>query len=112
MNRWNRKQAVEAAKRDRAMAADFIGGMTQRELAEKYGLAQSYVAKRLSKRRVTITPEEIRNRGTVARRASDKIGRKAVWPDCPPNLRPEYMRLRKSFNIPAAEARRVLEGAL
>lgn len=112
MNRWNRKQAEEAAPRDRAMAADYLDGMTHRELAEKYGLKPMYVGQRLSKIGVTLSDDERRNRGIIARQASDKIGRKRVWPDCPPELHAEYMWLRNSKNIPAAEARRMLEGAL
>lgn len=38
------------------------------------------------------------------------IGRPAVWPDCPEELRPEYERLRRK-GVAAVEARRVLEEA-
>lgn len=42
-----------------------------------------------------------------AERTTAKIGRPAVWPDCPPDLLPVYLRLKR--RVPAAEARRALE---
>lgn len=110
-NSWNRAQAIKAAKRDRAMAADFIGGMRQRDLAKKYGIGQRYVSCRLSARGVTLTPEQIRNRVVAALGTGKKRGRKPVWPDCPDHIRPEYDRLRRK-GVRSAEAREILEREL
>lgn len=41
---------------------------------------------------------------------SAKVGRPAVWPDCPEHLRPRYERLRKK-GVPSAQAREILERA-
>lgn len=112
LHEFNDRQVREAAERGRRIAADYIGGMTQRELAEKYGLAESTIASRLIKRKMKLTPEQRRNRGIVGRAKGAKTGRKPVWPDCPPELRSEYMRLRKNKFIPAADARRLLEASL
>ena len=107
----NEQAKLRAAKRDRKMAADFFGGMTQRELAKKYGLTPKHVASRLALRLkgVTISPEERRKRFLRAIQNGAKVGRPQVWPDCPAHLRAEYMRLRKTYEIPAPEARRMLE---
>lgn len=107
----NQAAKIEAAKRDRAMAADYIGGMTGAELADKYGLKRGYVYKRLSMRRISLTARERRNRFVATLEGRSNMGRTPVWPECPPELHDEYMRLRKSKKIAAVDARRILEAA-
>ena len=109
MTAWNQQRAIEAAKRDRQWAADFLGGMTHREIAERDGTTQEYVAKRLSKRlRGAYISEDER----IKRLKKGGPGRPQVWADCPDELRADYRRFRFDYRIPAAEARRMLEGAL
>lgn len=100
----------ETAVRDRRMVADFRSGMTQRQLAAKYGLEVGSVSARLSHlgERITIEERVRRQRASMIRNGS-KPGRKPIWPDCPPQLRNEYLRLRNHYGIPAAEARALLE---
>ncbi len=97
----------KTAVRDRQMAAEYLGGSTRRQLAEKYDLHIQTVSKILRKQSARLSSEEQARRTRAAR--SPHCGRRTVWPDCPPHLKREYMRFRNHYGIPAAEARAMLE---
>lgn len=108
--------------RDRALIADYVvGGLTQRELAERYGLTAGGVAEVLRRRGVKLSPGERlkRNRDRMTARQhcpefcrarAEGLWRgRSGWPDCPPELRNHY-RLYRSKGFSAAEARAAIEG--
>lgn len=98
------------AERNRRMAADYIGGMTAAQVAEKYGVVQMTVSNIMRKRGIKLSERERGKRGQEGlKRSGAKPGRKTVWPDCPPRLRREYDRLRNRYGIPSAKARAMLE---
>ena len=95
---------IELAKRDRAMCADYVGGLTQAEIANKYGLSLSYVGKRLSRRGMTL-PMSMR----VARiqRAVSQSPYKAGPAGIPAHLRSDYRNIRRTGFTPP-EAKKML----
>ena len=100
----NAKKNISRAERDRAMAADFIGGMTHAELAAKYQLSKAYVAKCLGLRGVTLTAEMRRKRVTQGlKRSENKPGPAGI----PPGLRADYRNVRRAGFSPA-EAKKML----
>lgn len=105
---WHKQRSIETAERVRKWSADYVGGMTHREIAERDGYDRGYVCDRINKRAQGVPlvseAEDKRKRGLNS-------GRPAVWPDCPPELKADYRRFRHSYRIPAAEARAMLEGA-
>lgn len=97
-------------ERNRELFADYRGGMLRAEVADKYGLTLSGIDSLLRHHGVTLPKREAVKRWKTARQRYCG-GRPPVWPDCPPELHGEYMRLRRTYQMPAAEARRVLEAA-
>lgn len=97
-----------AADKYRKWLADFIGGKTAPEIAENAGVSEYRVREGI-RRRLQGVPAF--SAAEMKRRRGINSGRKGAWPDCPPNLQAEYKRLQGSYNIPAAEARRMLEQA-
>lgn len=104
-----RDHCLAKNKRNRAMIADYLAGMSRREVAEKYGVHIGNVGRLFRRWNVVLLPEERRRRIEKAVGANrNKGGRPAVWPDCPPELQRDYKALRRC-GIPAAEARAELE---
>lgn len=93
------------------------GDLSQREIAERFGLTAGRVS-------AIIGEQGARDRALVSaalsRRTREQwargtyeganLGRPAVWPDVPPEVEADYRRLYKRYRIPAVEARRMLEG--
>ncbi len=77
-----------------AIRASVLAGERYRTIAGRYDV---------SERVISIIAE----RNGFAR----KRGKPPVWPDCPPDLRPEYRRIQKSYRISAPDARKLLEAA-
>jgi hypothetical protein len=40
-----------------------------------------------------------------------KRGKPPVWPDCPPELRSEYQRMRKNYGLTSAAVKQMMEAA-
>lgn len=92
--------------RNKAMVADWLGGMMQVEVAKKYGIssARLSIIIRLSGARLSTAEHGRRTQSGIKRR-----GRKLAWPNCPDHLRAQYIRMRKSYGYSAADARAILE---
>lgn len=99
-------------ERNAALFSDYLSGMSQREVAEKYNLSPSTVSNLLKRHKVKL-PEEERRRRFVAlarqRVAEGRMGRALTWPDCPPHLLGEYRRLQRSQKFTAREAMEILK---
>lgn len=93
-------------ERNQALFADYQRALAPAELAEKYGLKRSYVKTLIYRHGVKLPADEKTRRRRLPPPGSG--GRRKVWPDCPPELRRVYMKLRNN-GIPAAEARRTLD---
>lgn len=94
---------------NRALIADYLGGMKRTEVAAKYGLSFGGLNRLLHRHRITLPHSE------RSRRYSCNLvfgpghgGRPRVWPDCPPHLAEDYALFRRK-GIPAAEARAMLD---
>lgn len=98
--------------RNAAIVAAYLAqpDLSQREIGDVFGVSLDSV------RRALVAADALdpaRGATVLSRRHSEgryrgRTGRKAVWPDCPPDLQREYHRLRKN-GFPAAEARALLE---
>lgn len=99
-------------ERNKALFADYLGGMTAAECAEKYGLTPEGVRGLLNRYKVRL-PSSVRAKrlSECAKRARPSPGRPPVWPDCPEHLRRDYDRFRKHYGFRSAEARAMLEVA-
>lgn len=86
------------------------------ELAARFGIKPCTFSRIISKAGATDPTRLSRStrlawaRGSYAN-ARFSRGRRAVWPDCPPEIAPLYRKLRNN-GIPAREARAVLERSL
>jgi hypothetical protein len=96
-------------ERNRALIADYLGGMKRIDLAAKYGLAFGSLNKLLHRHGVRLPPSE------RSRRYKCNLvfgpghgGRPRVWPDCPPHLAADYVLFRRK-GLRAAEARALLD---
>lgn len=102
-------------RRDRSIVAEYgKGKLTQREIAERFGLSPGRVSAILGEygARDRAKVRAVLSRRMVERWESGRfegvaVGRSPVWPDCPPDLKPDYKRLQRY--VPAAEARAMLE---
>ncbi len=85
---------AQRAARRLEIAAAYAANEAAEDIAQRYGMSVNHVYQ-------------------VARAAgiSRPTGRRAVWPDCPPELEPEYRRLRVTYRYRAATARQMLEAA-
>lgn len=93
-------------ERDTAIIADYLGGLSRPQVAERHGVSEGTVSWILTRNRVKL-PDEVRSRRFAERNA--RIGRaRTVWPDCPPRLAPLYRKLKRC-GVPAREARRQIE---
>lgn len=93
---------TERAQRDRAMAADYVGGLTQVDLAKKYGLTKNYVAKCLALRGIKLT-EEMRYRRISQGLAASPY--RSGPAGIPAELRSDYINIRRTgFSPPEAKA--------
>lgn len=103
-------------RRDRSIVAFYRkSGLSQREVAERFGISPPRVSQILGAygardpgRNGTLVRERWQ-RGEFDHVSFEGRGRPSVWPECPLELKDEYRRLMRTF--PAAEARRILEGA-
>lgn len=99
--------------RDAAIVAAYQAqpDVSQRELCRALDVSRGVVERALA-RAGAVDPE--RHRAVQQRLhregfyAEVKTGRKAVWPDCPPELLREYHNLRRK-GVSSAEARRALD---
>ena len=98
-----RPHCLAKNERNRKLIADYLGGMSRREVAEKYGIHIYRVAKIFRQQGVVLDADE------RARRKGRTPGRPPVWPDCPPHLAADYAMFRFSKRIPAAQARAMLD---
>lgn len=80
-------------ERNQALIADYLGGMTAREVAAKYQLTYSYAKTVLHRRGITLPSREHARRSRLG--GSTSGGRPPVWPDCPPELQADYAILSK-----------------
>jgi hypothetical protein len=96
-------------ERNKAMIADYLGGLSRNQVAERYGLSPERVRVLLWRHRITLPVEE-RRRRQCWETPPKSPGRPAVWPDCPPELVRDYKKLRRC-GYTAAEARAALEHA-
>ena len=83
---------------------DYLGGMTVRQLAEKYGRTYGGVQTSLWQWGVKLPAGERIKRSKLHRRPGCES-----WVDCPTHLREDYKTLRKYMS--AREARETLENA-
>ena len=83
--------------RDQEIARRYHAGETLEQLAGSYGICPSRVSRVLAQLGARLSSEQIRER-----RRTSGAGRKAVWPDCPPYLRREYLRIRTVIGSVAA----------
>ncbi len=100
-----KRRSIAVETRNRALAADYKGGMTQSGVAAKYAISTSYAAKILSQMGVSIHPSERRERvkrGVV--RSPFKPGPAGI----PKDLREPYRKLRQGGGLTPPEARLVL----
>lgn len=104
-----RDHCLAKNERNRAMIADYLGGLSRAEVAAKYGVHVGRVGRLFRNAGVVLpAPERARRQAAAVRYTRNQGGRPAVWPDCPPELRRDYKALRRC-GIPAAEARAELE---
>lgn len=91
------------------MTLDYLGGMSQNQLAAKYGWTPGAVQTSLNKWGVKLPPEERARRLANACRSipRHRPGRPSAWPDCPPEKLADYRTMAKYY--PAHEARAMLE---
>lgn len=98
---------AERQVRNERFAAEYLGGMTARQIAERHGVKTTLVQSALYSMGVKLSKAEHARRAEAA--IKNKRGPKPVWPDCPPELRKDYTRFRKSYGYAATEARAMLE---
>lgn len=104
------------AVRDQQIAARYLAGASQANLALQFGLSAPRISVILKERGVRKDHREIhrlnaieRWKRGVYRKARAKSGRPPIWPDCPPHLVADYKKLRQYMS--AGEARAALERA-
>ena len=97
----------DRAKRNAAMIDDWLGGMVQTDVAEKYDISVSRLSVLIRRSGAVLSTAEHGRR--VQAGIKTTRGRKPAWPDCPAHLKHEYMRLRKSYGISAQDARAAIE---
>lgn len=100
-----RPHCLAKNERNRAIIADYLGGMSRRDLAVKYDMHIGRIGKIFWQQRILLSPDERERR----KRLTMSPGRPAVWPDCPPHLLADYEMFRFRKRIPAAEARAMLD---
>lgn len=89
--------------------------ISQSALGKRFGISASTVRRILAKYSA-LDPHRLSKHNLHLWRTGhytdrpNRGGRRPTWPDCPPELRAEYMRLRDSYKMPAREARAILEG--
>lgn len=81
------------------------GEYSQYEIADHLRISQGTVNQTLKRAGLRQHPNAVEG----SRRRRSRGGRPQVWPDCPEHLKDDY-RLLRSKQIPAAEARSMLEG--
>lgn len=101
-------QRAEKADRNARIFAAYRAGALRADLAKQHGLTLDGLNSLLARHGVHLDPAEHYRRLQIGRSRS-RSGRRPVWPDCPPELRSEYQRLRVSYGLRAAEARALLE---
>lgn len=85
------------AFRDRAIVQEYHAGQTLEQVAVRFGMTASGISRVLSRMDASLTPQQ-----RASRPRAGGSGRKAVWPDCPPEMKAEYMRIRLIIGSQAA----------
>jgi hypothetical protein len=113
-----RLAAPERDARDRAITERWMAGESQARLARAFGLTASGVNRildRVADAWAAARAEAIGKAAAPRRRSEShsskagppdarKTGRRAVWPDCPPDLRRDYRKIRSVIGSEAAKA--------
>ncbi len=96
-------------RRDAEIARRWLAGESQARLGRDFGLTDSGVHRVLA--RIGTAWRDARAAAIAAalnpRSSMDharKSGRKAVWPDCPPELQAQYRKIRSVIGSEAAKA--------
>lgn len=99
-------------ERNAAIAADYLAGVPQRELARRWGLTVPMVRGVLARQGALLPAEECRRRATEARRRASyaNVGRKPATLGLPDHLHADVRALMREY--PAAVARRKVLEAL
>jgi hypothetical protein len=97
----------DTGERNRALVADYLGGMSRPEVAAKYGLTRCGVDTTLRRLGVRLSDDE-RLRRFRALSQPRSPGRRRFWADCPPELATDYDLLRRK-KFTSAEARALLD---
>tara|TARA_R100001143_G_scaffold58421_2_gene56280 strand:- start:449 stop:919 length:471 start_codon:yes stop_codon:yes gene_type:complete len=100
-----KKRSITVETRNRALAADYKGGMTQSQVAAKYAISTSHAARILSRMGVSLHPSEREKRtkrGMV--RSPFRPGPAGI----PKDLREPYRKLRQGGGLTPPEARQAL----
>jgi hypothetical protein len=97
------------AERDAEIARRWLAGESQARLGRDFGLSDSGVHRVLARvgkawcaARAAALREAASMRGALDQ--TQRPGRKAVWPDCPPELRSSYRKIRSVIGSEAAKA--------
>lgn len=92
--------------REQAVVQRWLQGDSQAEIARAHGLTHGGVQRILTRRE----EEWRRSRAEALRSAAasrpgkSRSGRPSVWPDCPPELRAQYHKIRSVIGSAAAKA--------
>lgn len=100
-----RPHCLAKNERNQAIIDDYLGGMSRRELAEKYEMHIGRIGKLFWQQRILLPPAERDRR----KKLTTSPGRPQFWPDCPPHLADDYEMFRRRKRMSAAEARAMLD---
>ena len=109
---------MDRAARDAAIVAAYTTqpDLSQAELARLFGIQSSQVSRVIARAGATdparnsIVRRRMWREGVWANADRSNVGRKGAWPECPPDIKPQYDHLVRVKKIPAPQARAMLEG--
>jgi|GEM_PF-3510968 len=89
---------ADIAQRNAQIVARYRAGKSLNHLARVFGLSQSRVWSIVA---WSVHPDEAPHRRALMA-PRHRGGRRAIWPDCPPEYRDEYLQLRRVIGSAAA----------
>lgn len=101
-----RLNTAARAERDRDVVRRWLHGESQTDIARAFGLTHSGVQRILARKE----RDWLESRADALRQATQpgtgptRSGRPSVWPDCPPELLPQYRKIRAVIGSAAAKA--------
>lgn len=97
---------AERREREHAVVQRWLQGESQADIARAHGLTHGGVQRILTRRE----EEWRRSRAEALRQAAasrpgkSRSGRPSIWPDCPPELLPQYRKIRAVIGSAEAKA--------